>query len=292
MQKLIYTIGLPGSGKSTWAKKMVEENDHYKRVNKDDLRAMIDASKWSKSNEKFIIKVRDYIILEALREGKSVICDDTNFGPHGKRFQELVDSINKEFRRNKVILECNDSFLSVSVEECIQRDLKRFNSVGKDVIMRMYNQYIARPIKYIKQDESLPKIYLCDIDGTIAKMNGRSPFDWKSVGEDLPNESVISTIKILHSNQRPIIFMSGRDACCRTETENWIKTHVGIESPLLYMRSEGDKRKDSIVKRELYEQHIKDKYYVVAVFDDRDQVVNMWRKELFLPVFQVDYGDF
>ncbi|MGH7203736.1 MAG: AAA family ATPase, partial [Candidatus Levyibacteriota bacterium] len=55
---------------------------------------------------------------------------------------------------------------------------------------------------------------------------------------------------------------------------------------------EKDFRKDAVVKKELYETHISGKYEVLFVLDDRDQVVEMWRKDLGLPCFQVDYGNF
>ena len=43
--KVILTVGLPASGKSTWAKEQVSQNPgQYKRVNKDDLRAMLDCT--------------------------------------------------------------------------------------------------------------------------------------------------------------------------------------------------------------------------------------------------------
>lgn len=51
MQKVIVLKGLPASGKSTWAKNLVLKDSTYKRINKDDLRAMLDASKFSKENE-------------------------------------------------------------------------------------------------------------------------------------------------------------------------------------------------------------------------------------------------
>lgn len=57
------------------------------------------------------------------------------------------------------------------------------------------------------------------------------------------------------------------------------------------MRPEGDSRKDSVVKEEMYNEHIKYKYNVKAIYDDRQQVVDMWR-DLGLTVFQVDKGDF
>ena len=58
------------------------------------------------------------------------------------------------------------------------------------------------------------------------------------------------------------------------------------------MREEGDFRKDSIVKEEFYNDVIRDKYFVKYILDDRDQVVEMWRKKLNLPCFQINYGPF
>ena len=57
------------------------------------------------------------------------------------------------------------------------------------------------------------------------------------------------------------------------------------------MRATGDFRPDSVVKEEIYNNHIKDNYYVAGVFDDRDSVVKLWR-DLGLTCFQVYYGDF
>jgi hypothetical protein len=73
------------------------------------------------------------------------------------------------------------------------------------------------------------------------------------------------------------IIMSGRDSICRNDTEQWLKEN-GIHFDHLYMRSEGDMRKDSIVKLELFENHIRGKFKVLAVFDDRPQVVREWNR--------------
>jgi hypothetical protein len=59
----------------------------------------------------------------------------------------------------------------------------------------------------------------------------------------------------------------------------------------LLMRPEGDHRSDEVVKKEIWEKKIKPWYDVVAVFDDRDRVVKMWRDEGLLCV-QSYYGDF
>lgn len=58
------------------------------------------------------------------------------------------------------------------------------------------------------------------------------------------------------------------------------------------MREAGNNEKDSIIKRRLFDTYIKDKYDIQFVLDDRNQVVDMWRKDLGLCCLQVDYGDF
>ena len=74
MKKVIITKGLPGSGKSTWAKKLIDKNpNQYKRINKDDLRAMLDNSKHSKDAEKFVLKIRNQIMLMALSKKESTL---------------------------------------------------------------------------------------------------------------------------------------------------------------------------------------------------------------------------
>lgn len=77
---------------------------------------------------------------------------------------------------------------------------------------------------------------------------------------------------------------------------HWIQVSYMFRSPTknyeaLYLRPNGDKRKDYVVKRQIYEESVKDKFNVLFVLEDRDQVVKMWR-EIGLTCFQVEYGDF
>lgn len=80
MPTLFLTKGLPASGKSTWAKALVEETG-AKRINKDDLRAMVDLGKWSPENERLITKIRNQAILTCLLEGADVVVDETSISP-------------------------------------------------------------------------------------------------------------------------------------------------------------------------------------------------------------------
>src|SRR5688572_8568486 len=98
--------GLPASGKSTWAKEQVLKGEgKIKRVNKDDLRAMIDGGKWSKEREEQILECQNELIKIFLMYGKTVIVDDTNLEwKHYERLERIADS----FKGGEI--EVNDSF--------------------------------------------------------------------------------------------------------------------------------------------------------------------------------------
>jgi hypothetical protein len=120
-------------------------------------------------------------------------------------------------------------------------------------------------------------------------MKDRSPYHWNRVGEDEIDHPVREMIKAL-SNFYDIIVLSGRDAVCRKETEEWLNLH-GVPFKELWMRPENDQRKDTVVKDEIYENHIKGRYNVLLIADDRQSVVDMWRSKG-MKVAQVAYGDF
>lgn len=140
-------------------------------------------------------------------------------------------------------------------------------------------------------EHSLPRTALFDLDGTLALHVKRNPYQWQKAASDTPNEPVIATLQALHRDGVTIVYLSGRPEEARAITTDWITRHVGVDGPL-YLRASSDMRKDAIIKREIYEAHIRKQHHVIAVFDDRDQVVAMWRKELRLTCFQVAYGDF
>lgn len=275
--------GLPASGKSFAACKLIDKNPgEYKRVNKDLLRKMLDNSHYTKENEKFVLHLQDMIILAALKEGKHVIVDNTNLLPaHIERIKQLVKGIAEVW--------VDDSFLKVPVEECIKRDLQRLDSVGKDVIMQMYNKYLKEeptPVKYI---EGLPDAVIFDMDGTLSLLNGRNPYDASTCEQDLPNPQVVELYH-LYKDKYKVILCSGREDKYREQTEKWLANN-NIEYAHLYMRKTDDFRKDNIIKTEIYKDHIAPNYNVKVVVDDRLQVVKAWR-ELGLTVFQVAEGDF
>ena len=283
--------GLPGSGKSTWAKQaVIDSNCSVVRVSKDDLRSMLHAGKYSKGNEKMVLEVRNDIIMTALRDGKHVIVDDTNFEPkHENEITALVAAFCAAHDTHVMV---EVKVFDTPIDECIARDIKRANGVGEKVIRSMYNKYLKpKSPEWVpaKQDPSLPHCIIVDIDGTLAKMKDRGPFEWDKVGQDEAHEDIINAMYSLKQSGLAIL-TSGRDESCRPETEKWLSDN-GIGFWKLFMRPAGNMEKDSIIKERLYREHIEGKYYVAFVLDDRNQVVEMWRS-LGLRCLQVADGDF
>ena len=290
MKKVIIMRGLPGSGKSTWAKQLVTENPNsYKRINRDELRMMFDNGYTSNGNEKFVKQVRDILLVKALSEGKHVIVDDTNLSDKSiTRIIQLVQEFNKA-NNDHVVVEIKE--METSVQECIERDNQRENKVGEGVIRKMQRRFFEASEMYSSQDTTLRKAILCDLDGTLALLNGRNPFDASSCAADLLNEPVANVLRNYKQLGYAIVLLSGREDVYREPTLRFLEQH-GIVYDTLLMRAASDNRKDAIIKREIFEREIEGKYFIEFILDDRNQVVNMWRDDLKLPCFQVYYGDF
>jgi predicted kinase len=289
MKKVIMMRGLPGSGKSTYAKSLLAEMPNvYKRINRDELRAMFDNSHWSKGNEKYVKQVRDLLIIKALEEGKHVIVDDTNLATSNEtHIRQMIEAFNKA-NNDSVQVELVE--FDTPLEECIARDAKRPKPVGAKRIREMHRQHYAAK-NTIEQDETLPKAIICDLDGTLALLNGRNPFDAAKCEDDILNKPVAKVLKTFQDLDYKILFLSGRKEEHKPHTLRWLAQN-NITFDMIELRKTDDGRMDAIVKKELFETHIANKYYVEFVLDDRNQVVDLWRNELGLTCFQVNYGDF
>lgn len=137
----------------------------------------------------------------------------------------------------------------------------------------------------------MKRAIMCDLDGTLC-LYDRS--GGKHYERDFENDTINPAVRYVldgSDQYNEIIFVSGRTDKFRNVTQQWLDAY-GFGNHPLFMRKEGDKRKDVEVKREIYNENIKDKYEILFVLDDRDQVVELWRRELGLTCFQVNYGDF
>ncbi|MEU2664447.1 AAA family ATPase [Micromonospora sp. NPDC007220] len=298
MARLIATRGLPASGKTTFARTL---QPSVVRVNRDDLRRMLHGERLFTQWAEWQVTVVQRAQVEALLRVHADVCvDDTNL--RSRTLRDWADLA----ARHGAGFEVHD-FTDVPLAECLRRDAARpeADRVGEAWIRRLHERYLegrtlplpvpqartGRPATVHAPSTEPPEIVLVDIDGTVALNVSRSPYDMTRVAEDEPNPAVIAAVRAMHAAGYGVVFCSGRDATARAATEAWLARHVRVPYLGLHLRAVGDSRKDSVVKREIYEREIADRYRVVGVFDDRQQVVRMWRA-LGLTVFQVAEGDF
>lgn len=293
-QQLIILQGLPASGKTTYAMHLQEKNpDLYKVIAPSELNEMFNNGKDTFSNFKQIRSVLPHLIECFAEEGFSIIIDDYNLR---KSDYSYYSTISEDIYKTKgVQLELVTKFFDVPIKECVERDYLRINSKGLRKIKSLYDKSdippYSEPLNYADRGAHLPKAIICDLDGTLALITDRDPYDAESCLSDQLNAPVADLIRMEKSLGTSIILLSGRNEISRTHTMTWLKQH-NISFDTLLMRKDYDFRKDSLIKKEIYDECISPVYFVKYVLDDRDQVVNMWRKELNLPCFQVNYGPF
>lgn len=230
-------------------------------------------------------------IIKSLNRKLNVIIDATNLKiEYLKHFVELC--------QYKAKVEFLSEPFNIPVDTCIERDKLREQKVGAAVIKKMHKAWLDikdNPYIYtvhpqipaylqrfnpLDQDKSLPKAIIYDIDGTLALMGNRSPFDWDKVDRDDPNHVVIHTLQMYREAGYKIILLTGRDAESRELTEYWLKAY-GIEYDELYTRPNDSKGnpvqgKDTKIKKDIFFENIFGRYFVWCVYDDRLSVVLMW----------------
>ena len=303
--RITILIGVSGSGKSTWAHQQWEQDpNNVIVVNRDKIRELLfsftedSVKNYYKrddvfSKEKIITRYEDTIINEALESGKDVIVDAT----HLKR------GYIERFKYWNV--PTGYKMFPITHKEAEIRDMSRKRNVGAEVIKRQMNQFrqlfttlTKNPIDFSAAEvgnvrrPDKPDCVIFDIDGTVAIKGGRSPYDWKRVGEDKLERDTASIADYISSCEEPrpkIIICTGRDGICLYETERWMKS-VGLPYDEVYIRPQGDSRPDWVVKEEMWRKIAKDNY-IVGMFDDRLQVVRRARS-LGLKVFNVEYNNF
>lgn len=146
---------------------------------------------------------------------------------------------------------------------------------------------VVKPLK-----KGLPKAIMVDLDGTLSLgHSGRTWYDAKTCDKDALNEPVAEVVRVMAEKGIMVLICTGREGKYLDPTLRFLEIN-DIEYDRLWMRSPGDYRADSIIKHNMYEENIRDKYEVLFVLDDRQQVVDMWRLAFGLTVFQVAPGDF
>ncbi|QIG58775.1 polynucleotide kinase [Gordonia phage DatBoi] len=306
MTTLTCMRGYPGSGKSTLARQVADEETGAVVVGRDFIREMMfgDGYVQTAARELQVTVAQQAQVTALLKAGHDVIVDDCNVNSHYlKGFRDLARRAGADF-----VIQDVRTDVDTCVERATTRALRGGRWVRPEVILKMAKRYPMdkwpaikprRPIvvEPLQPGENSPgtgrPTIIVDIDGTLAKMEGRSPYDYSRVSEDSLHEDVAYLVQEM-SLTNQIIIMSGRDDSCMADTIAWLEKYQ-IPFDELLMRPAKSSGKDAdpdwIVKLALFNEHIRGRHYVRFVLDDRNQVVELWRK-LGLRCLQVAPGDF
>lgn len=304
MPKLTILRGISGSGKSTWAR---QQNATI--VSRDAIRDMLfelhkaDDQAYHKQDknilsacESSVTVVQNSTIAGLLRDGHDVIVDNTNIE---WAFVKALAKIGYRYGA-----EVEVKVFDIPLDTAVMRDLNRKamggRSVGSAVISKQHQRLKSNksmtldPVQVAKPyfgTPGKPKAFMFDLDGTTYHMNDkRGPYA-ENVDVDDPDEliqEIINAISIV-TGWIPIA-MSGRKEVTRVLTEQCLDRD-GVMYDHLFMRADGDNRSDNLVKIDLFDENVRDNFDVQFVFDDRDQVVEAWRR-MGLKCLQVASGDF
>jgi predicted kinase len=289
-QKIIYLRGMQASSKSTWAIELCKNDSSYKRINRDSFREMLNGYQFDKVTEKLISTLEFDTKITLLEEGYNLVIDNMNLN---------LDKVNEDIENIKSFhpdVEIEIKEFPITLYEAINRDSKRSKSLGESVLKNTYRTHEIELKQMIKRhkpkqiiDENLPWCILVDVDGSLADSTNRKIFDdtqlildniiepvqWILSAVDCKNQAYFdkgNLDKIIK-----VVIMSGRKESCKEQTVEWLENN-NINFDNIFMRSADDNRKDTIVKQELYHTHIKGKYNVEFVIDDRPSVIEMWIK--------------
>lgn len=298
MRTILLMVGLPASGKSTYAKELLKKECRWKRVSRDDIRLMLDNVAFDPQNEAVVSKVETAIVEECLRNKRDVIIDACHLsGRTRNQWQKFASNWG-----DVTVLSKN---FEVSAKECVKRDAARPNPVGAEVIDGMAKRYGTKkgfpaeldayfPNKnfvQIDQGEELPRAFICDLDGTLADNSWRNVYDASECDRDPVVEHVKMIVKAHIAVGDTPLFVTGRDEEFREKTEIFLKA-LGFPTDNLYMRPHRDKRKDTVVKKEIFNGQLVEQFNVMYCIDDRPSVCRMYRYDLGLPVLQVNDREF
>lgn len=286
--KILVLIGLPGSGKSTYAENLMADSiKQVYRVNWDELRKELKhPEKFNRQREEDMKKESIKRVEQAAKDGAElVIIDNTNLSEGARNMWRGV--------AQKTQFEYEEFDMNIPLEYCIERDAQREGnaSVGRAVIERMalFANRVVFDLDFL----------VLDIDGTIADLSHRRHFietegkkDHDSffslVHLDKPIEPIIELARMIYKRYS-VIIVSGRpiDRAGKA-TVKWLREN-NVPFDHIFMRQGGDHRPDTIVKKEILDKLPKNK--IRWVFDDRSSVVKVWR-DAGLTYFQVAEGDF
>ncbi len=281
--KLVVLVGPPGSGKSTVANSFVLNG--FTRISQDDQ---------GKEQHFNLFK-------EAIAAKKNIVVDRMNFNKVQRdRYLNFADGYETEIHvfhesYKTCLSRCDlrtDHPTIKSKEDAVKAITFFFNNYD-----RVQDHEAAKVIRHWPKGYK-PKAIICDLDGTLCNVDhrlhwvrGEGKKNWPMFMADIPKDSVNEwCAEILSTAIDPIVYCSGRGEEVRQATEDWLEEH-SIMPGQLFMRNKGNNRPDHVIKEIILDFEILTRYSINFIIDDRQQVVDMWRRRGFV-CLQCAKGDF
>lgn len=314
MKNVIMTIGAPGSGKSSWAEEYVKQFPEYIIIERDILRKLACKDDGYDINDLLNFQEFYYNLDKGIRsniEGRvslaaqemialsdNIILSDTNLTPKHRN--------GKICMLDNMYFNIKYKIFNPDIRTLVYQNSVRVDVVNENIVYDMYlklqhqKEYLKLmgDVEFITDHDTDTQNFsnttdrqciICDLDGTIAHISNdsdkpRTHFQMHRVDEDEFDDIVFSMVLGLKRRYDcDLIFLTGRTADCFSKTIEWLDDNLSQFSMSfdtgdyqLYSRNNHDYSKDFKVKRELYNTFIKDKYEVLAVFDDRPVCLDLW----------------
>lgn len=300
----IITVGVSASGKTHMINNYLgfidPDGKSWVNLNRDDIRKdilVIDRPEFdphvdnmwkfwksSRHNEKRVTQIFENRLITALSDKKNIAISDTNLNED--RVDAMIERLTTAGYSVRIEV-FHDEYATL-----VKRDALRKDSVGAIVIGQQLDRFYKTKFweEGISQNRFKKPCILVDIDGTVAHMFNRTPFEWDRVDEDAFDYIVWGAVlgaknSVDSGDGVDIIFVSGRDGICRSKTEEWLDRHLNGVKYQLLMRPIDNTESDYVIKKRMIEDIIQSNY-IACVFDDRPVVARMYRS-LGLKVFQL-----
>ena len=132
--KLILLVGIPGSGKTTYAKNYIKSYLHTIHLSSDSIRAELYNDESIQGDPAEVFSLMQKRAIEALNNGQNVVYDATNIT---RKDRASIIGICPKFAKIEAHI------VWQPIEVCIERDASRERTVGKRIIDRMLKRFQA-----------------------------------------------------------------------------------------------------------------------------------------------------
>ena len=192
MPKFIMLIGIPGSGKTTYAKEHIEKNTNTIHLSSDKIREELWGDEATQGDNNEVFTLMQNRTIEALNNGQTVIYDATNIT---RKDRSYIISLCPKF------VQVEAHIIWAPIETCIERDTARERTVGKAVIDKMLKRF--QPPFY---DEGFDEIKII------------KPNEFDSANYSI---NILNKLHISHDN--PHHRLSVKEHCADAEAYCWNK---------------------------------------------------------------------